>query len=195
MVKFIEFALRLGLYGFGRGKQEPMRARRRKQGKNIDFGKGAPGSAHSCCNRSVRGKWRLLAAVGLLFLAGLGSWIWDYFDPSSIAHQSIRLQLRLLGESIYEYRKQTGRWPAKLDDLGQTSLPAKSPYWRAVNSESTVVLWPKDMPEDPQQNGKVLLAYYTGGRFSKFGRVWVCWGDLRTEFGPVSAIEKAAQRR
>jgi len=45
-------------------------------------------------------------------LAGL---VWDYFDPHSIAHQSMQFDLKLYGSAMYEYHSATGRWPASLD--------------------------------------------------------------------------------
>ena len=36
----------------------------------------------------------------------------------------------------------------------------------------------------PKDNARVLLAYVGGGLFNELGRVWVCWGDLRTEHMP-----------
>ena len=54
-----------------------------------------------------------------------------------------------------------GGGPVNLDDLAKTSLPAKSYVWR--ETASTIVFC------------------WKGGLFNRLGRVWVCWGDLRTE--------------
>ena len=68
-----------------------------------------------------------------------------------------------------------------MDDLAQTSLPQRSYIWRQTGSTLTF-LWPTGLKSDPNQNANVLLAYDNAGLFNKLGRVWVCWGDLRTEY-------------
>ena len=130
---------------------------------------------------------RILAAVAILALLWAGSLAWDYFNPDSIPHVSMSDQLKLFASAIYEFRETTGRWPATLSDLEKTSLPAKNPYWKqsAVPLE---ILWPKDLKPDPKDNSSVLLIYFTGGLFNRLGRVWVCWGDLRTEHLPEADL-------
>jgi len=54
------------------------------------------------------------------------------------------------------------------------------PQWREA-AQPIVFLWPQDLKPDPKNNANLLLAFHQGGLFNKFGRVWVCWGDLRTE--------------
>ena len=110
-------------------------------------------------------------------LAGL---VWDYFDPHSIAHQSMQFDLKLYGSAMYEYHSATGRWPASLDDLAQTSVAHVRPLWREA-ARPIVFLWPQNLKPYPEDNATILLAYQEGGLFNKLGRVWVCWGDLRTE--------------
>jgi hypothetical protein len=92
----------------------------------------------------------------------------------------MRYQWKLFGSAMYEYHSATGRWPARLDDLAQTSLPQQSRLWRQ-SAQPIVFLWPQNLKPDPKDNANVLLAYHAGGLFNKLGRVWVCWGDLRTE--------------
>jgi hypothetical protein len=126
-------------------------------------------------------KWKLLAGViGLAVLSWLGGFVWDYFDPDSIAHVSMRYQLKLFGSAMYEFHSATGKWPASLDDLAQTSLPQRNRLWKE-SAQPIVFLWPQNLKPDPKGNASVLLAYHQGGLFNKLGRVWVCWGDLRTE--------------
>jgi hypothetical protein len=124
--------------------------------------------------------FRIAAVMAAAVLLWVGRFAWDYFDPNSIAHQSMQIQLKLFGEAMYEFHAKTGRWPANLDDLAKTSLPAKSYVWRETAS-TIVFLWPQDLKPDRQDNGNVLLAYWKGGWFNRVGRVWACWGDLRTE--------------
>jgi hypothetical protein len=128
--------------------------------------------------RSLRHK--LLAAVGVLLLIWIARFAWDYFDYNSVPHQAMQIQLKLFGAAMYEYHSATSRWPASLDDLEQTSLPQRSYVWRQTAS-TFVFLWPKDLNSDPKDNAGVLLAYVSGGLFNSLGRVWACWGDLRTE--------------
>src|SRR5579864_2521676 len=128
----------------------------------------------------MRIRYRIIAGLGLLILLWCAGVVRDYFDPESIAHQSMQVQLKLFGSAMYEYHAATGRWPAKLDDLAQTSLPAKSYVWRQ-SATTLTLLWPQDLKPDPKDNAGVLLAYTDVGLFNKLGRVWVCWGDLRTE--------------
>lgn len=58
--------------------------------------------------------------------------------------------------------------------------PRRSQVWRQT-SGSIVFLWPRVLKADPKDNADVLLAYDKGGLYNKLGRMWVCWGDLRTE--------------
>jgi len=126
---------------------------------------------------------KLLAAVAVVLLVWSAKFTWDYFDYSSVPHQAMQVQLKLFGAAMYEYHSATGRWPASLDDLERTSLPQRSYVWRQTAS-TFVFLWPKELKPDPNDNAEVLLAYVGGGLFNELGRVWVCWGDLRTEHMP-----------
>jgi hypothetical protein len=92
----------------------------------------------------------------------------------------MQVQLKLFGSAMYEYHSQTGRWPTTVDDFAKTSLPAQSRVWRQT-ANSIVFLWPRELNPDPRQNGSVLFAYWRRGLFNRFGRVWVCWGDLTTK--------------
>ncbi|HET8549447.1 MAG TPA: hypothetical protein VFL57_15650 [Bryobacteraceae bacterium] len=125
-------------------------------------------------------KSKLLAAAAVVPLVWLARVVWDYFDYRSVPHQTIQVQLKLFGAAMYEYHAATGRWPASLDDLARTSLRQRSYVWRQTAS-TFVFLWPENLKADPKDNSDVLLAYDRGSLFSKLGRVWVCWGDLRTE--------------
>ncbi len=125
-------------------------------------------------------KSKVLVGFGALLLLWCARLVWDYFDPGSIAHRSMQIQLKLFGSAMYEYHAATGRWPASLDDLAETSLARQSHLWRQA-AGTLVFLWPKDLKPDPRDNAGVLLAYDRAGLFNKLGRVWVCWGDLRTE--------------
>ncbi|SRR5260370_40310949 len=124
-------------------------------------------------------KSKIFIAVGALLLLWFSRLVWDYFDLTSPANQAMQIQLKLFGAAMYEYHSRTGRWPAKLDDLAQTSLPRRNYIWQQTAS-TMVFLWSQDLKPDPKDNADVLLAYDRGGLFNKLGQVWVCWGDLRT---------------
>ena len=102
---------------------------------------------------------------------------------TDISHQTIQLHLRLIGASIYEYHTKTGRWPARLDDWAETSLPRESPHWKVmIESGADVMVWHDNLNSDPKDNAHLILAYHNKGLLAWLGRQWVCWGDLRTEY-------------
>jgi hypothetical protein len=131
----------------------------------------------------VSSKWKWLAALAVFALLWCGQVALDYFDPGSIPHVSMQYSLKMFGSAIYDYRAAHGSWPSSLDDLAQTSLPQRSRVWRQTATTLTL-LWPKDLKPDPKDNARVLLAYTDVGLFNRLGRVWVLWGDLRTEHLP-----------
>jgi hypothetical protein len=124
--------------------------------------------------------FKVLALVAILLLIWFARVAWDYFDRDSPANLAMQVQLKMFGSAMYEYHAHTGRWPTKLDDLSQTSLPGRSHVWRQT-ADAIVVLWPQNLKPAPKDNPDVLLAYWKGGLFNSFGRVWVCWGDLRVQ--------------
>jgi len=60
---------------------------------------------------------KIAIALGVVILLAAAR----FYSLSDISHESIRLHLALLGSSIYEYRAKTGQWPARAEDLAQTS--------------------------------------------------------------------------
>jgi hypothetical protein len=125
-------------------------------------------------------RWMVFAGFVAAFLVAI---YWHYFSRASIPHEAIQLHLRLTASSIYEFHNATGRWPKVTDDLAATSLAQTSPYWRTlIDNGSVAVVWNSDLKPDPKDNASLLLTYNNAGLFSKLGRVWVCWGDLRTEY-------------
>lgn len=136
----------------------------------------------------MKRKWAWAAAAGVMIAAWAMGVAWDYFDRGSVAHTAIQAWLKLVGTSIYEYRSKTGNWPQKIDDLEQTSLPAQMRMWQET-ARPMQILWPKDLKPDPRDNAGVVLIYYGGGLFSRLGRRWVCWGDLRTEYMQDSDLQ------
>ena len=122
----------------------------------------------------------VFTGFGVAFLVAI---CWHYFSRARIPHEAIRLHLRLTASSIYEFHKATGRWPKVADDLASTSLAQTSPYWRTlIDNGSVAVVWDNDLKPDPKDNSSLVMTYNNAGLFSKLRRVWVCWGDLRTEY-------------
>jgi hypothetical protein len=146
------------------------------------------------CRGLGRVKKSIVAVVGLGVAALVIGMVFDYFDRDSIPHQAIQLHLRLVGSSIYEFHKNTGRWPERAEDLAGTSLPVRSPYWKQLLDAGTVVVvWPKGLKPEPKENAGVVLTYDNGGLFARLGRVWVCWGDLRTEYVKAEELRSKLQ--
>ncbi len=121
------------------------------------------------------------------------------YNATHIANKTIGFQLQAFGTAVYEYQAAHGRWPQGAADLAQTSLPVRLRYWQdELQSGKVVVAWPQNWPPRPQDNGRYILAYFTGGLISGFGRNWVLWGDLRTEYLPkdrlAAALEAAKSR-
>jgi hypothetical protein len=133
----------------------------------------------------------LIGGVAIILLIGA-----RFYSLSDISNESIRLHLRLLG-SIYQYHDKTGRWPSRAEDLAQTSLPIRSPYWKVMlDSGTNVVVWHDDLKPNPAENASVVLAYHNRGLLAWLGRKWVCWGDLRTEYIPSKELrDKLPQER
>jgi hypothetical protein len=129
----------------------------------------------------TKGRLAILAALGVVAI--VISIAWDYFNRDSIPHEAIRLHLKLTAASIYELHNTAGRWPKSAGDLALTSLPQRSPYWRTlIENGSVAIVWRSDLKPDPEDNAGLVMTYNNVGLFSKLGRVWVCWGDLRTEY-------------
>ena len=51
-----------------------------------------------------------------------------------------------------------------------------------LENGTNVIIWPKKLKPDPKENGGAILAYHNKGLLASMGRVWVCWGDLRTDY-------------
>lgn len=129
-------------------------------------------------------RWANKVAIGVAAVLVGAILTCNYYgvDKQDISHT--QNYLRLYGSSIYEYHTLTGKWPSKVDDLARTSLAVKYPRWwkPQLESEADVIVWPKDLRPDPKENARVILVYHNKGLDAEMGRMWVCWGDLRTEW-------------
>ncbi|MEW5978318.1 MAG: hypothetical protein AB1898_21185 [Acidobacteriota bacterium] len=109
-----------------------------------------------------------------------------------VASRSIRFDLRLIGESVYEAHARKGQWPTCLEDLAETRY-LKLPYRKAMLQEGHYSLvWNRNLAPNPENNSHRVLAYcrYQRGPLSWFGRVWVCRGDLRVESIRLSELQR-----
>ena len=113
-----------------------------------------------------------------------------YLSRNDVAHQAIRIWLERFGSSIYEYHSKAGQWPSQTADLAKTLLPQQFRYWKQVlDDETIVVVWHKNLKADPKDNAGLILAYHNKGLYAQLGRVWVCWGDLRTEYIKIEDLK------
>jgi hypothetical protein len=127
-----------------------------------------------------RARWFIIGSTLLLVPVLM---IVRYADRNDVLHEAIKLWVRLYGDAVYEYNATTGQWPVQIDDLARTSLPQRFPYWKQRLAQNTIVMvWNKDLKSDPNDNASLILAYHNKGLYAELGRVWVCWGDLRTEY-------------
>ncbi|MEZ5395286.1 MAG: hypothetical protein R2724_21040 [Bryobacterales bacterium] len=97
-----------------------------------------------------------------------------------VATESVRSDLRVLGESIYEAHARDGHWPASLEDLEGTAYLRMPERREALMEGVYVVLWPRGLDADPTRNADHVLAYHNAGLLAQGDRVWVCLGDLET---------------
>ena len=122
---------------------------------------------------SRRGK--ILSAVIVAFAVAF------VYAQVDIATKSIQFDLRKIGESVYEAHSRSGKWPAQIADLAETEY-LKMPYRRTMLEEGAfVVVWQQDLDPNREVNANRVLAYDNSSLLSRFGRVWVCRGDLRIE--------------
>jgi len=123
-----------------------------------------------------RSKWILWAGVVVVSAA-----IVFTVAQADLATESIQFDLKKIGESIYEARSRSGRWPTGIGDLEGTSY-LKMPYRRDIlERKHFVIVWPEDFDPDPKANANRTLAYDNGSLLARLGRVWACRGDLRIE--------------
>ncbi len=127
--------------------------------------------------RELSRKRKLLVGVLVILLFAI-VFVYAQLD---IAYKSIQFDLRKIGESVYDARSKNGKWPARIDDLDGTEY-LKLPHRRTMLEEGQfVIVWNQDLGPNPDDNPGRVLAYDHGSLLARFGRVWVCRGDLRIE--------------
>jgi hypothetical protein len=135
--------------------------------------------------------------IGICAVLVVGILAYNYYSVKEMSEQAQQTYLRMLGEGIYEYHAKTGNWPVRLADLANTSLAQKYPQWwtEEVGLAADVIVAPKDLKPDPKENGQVILCYHNKGLDAERGRMWVCWGDLRTECIPLEKLQDQLKRQ
>ena len=125
----------------------------------------------------MSGRGKILSVI-----AGIAAVIVAFvYGQVDIATKSIQFDLRKIGESAYEARSKSGKWPAQIADLEGTEY-LTMPHRRTMLEEGAfVVVWQQNLDPNPEANRNRVLAYDNKSLLSRFGRVWVCRGDLRIE--------------
>jgi hypothetical protein len=127
----------------------------------------------------------VLAAAAIAFI----------YAQVEIATKSIQFDLRKIGESVYEARSKNGHWPAQIEDLDGTEY-LKMPHRRTMLEQGLfVVVWQQNLEVNPEANRNRVLAYDNNSLLSRFGKVWVCRGDLRIERISADQIPTLKLRR
>ena len=135
---------------------------------------------------------RKLLAWVLVFLIGAVAFVYAQVD---IASKSIQFDLRLIGRSVYEARSKNGQWPARIEDLDGTEY-LNLPYRKTLLKQGHyVIVWYQDLDPKPNANRDRVLAYDNGSLLSRFGRVWVCRGDLHIEYMDRDELRALLDRR
>jgi hypothetical protein len=89
-----------------------------------------------------------------------------------VATRSIEFDLRKIGESVYEARSKTGKWPAKIADLEGTAYLSMPDRKALLENGLFVVVWQQDLDPNPEANRNRVLAYDNGSLLSRFGSVF-----------------------
>ena len=98
-----------------------------------------------------------------------------------MSKRSVEFDLSAIGRSVYEARERSGKWPRRLADLDGTEY-LSMPHRRGMLVDARyIIVQHNDLVPRPEANGDKILAYDNSTFLSRFGRVWVCRGDLRIE--------------
>ena len=142
-------------------------------------------------------RWANIATIVAAAVLVVGIVAYNYYDVMWMSAVGQDNEMRVIGEGIYEYHAKTGKWPSKLDDLSVTSLPLKYPQWwtELLALDADVIVCPNNLKPDSKDNGHVILCYHSKGLDAERGRMWVCWGDLRTEPIPLEALNEHLKKQ
>ena len=76
-----------------------------------------------------------------------------FYRLSDISQESIRFHLRLRWLQHLRVHEKTGRRRVRAEDLAQTSMPVRSPYWKMmIDSGTTVIVWHDDLKDNSAEN-------------------------------------------
>ena len=99
----------------------------------------------------------------------------------AIVKRSVEFDLSAIGRSVYEARTKNGVWPRQLADFEGTEY-LRMPHRQAMLEDARyVIVRHDDLDVRPEANRDRILAYDNSTVLSRFGRVWVCRGNLRIE--------------
>src|SRR5262245_23933360 len=116
---------------------------------------------------------RLLALMLIPVVGVLLSILSPWSGVRDVEHEATRVRLELMVSSSYEFHGTNGQWPTQIGDLGRTSLPVKSPYWRPPLDDGVyVVVWHKTLKPDPKDNADQILVYHDKGLIAARGQQW-----------------------
>jgi len=114
-------------------------------------------------------------------LALLGAAVLFVFNTVDIAATSIQFDLTSIGRSVYEAHARNGKWPERVEDLAGTEY-LNMPHRKSILDRGQfVIVWQQKLDPNPDANRDRVLAFDNASLLSRFGRVWVCRGDLRVE--------------
>lgn len=114
------------------------------------------------------------------------------FAQVRIGITSIRLDLKWIGESIYQAHATGGQWPKTLDDLNGTNITVLVPRLKPMIADGRyIVHWHADIKPEAKDNADRILAYENHSLFSRLGYTWVCFGDLRVESMTVRELQRS----
>lgn len=95
--------------------------------------------------------------------------------------RSVEFDLSAIGRSVYEARTKNGVWPRQLADLEGTEY-LNMPHRKGMLKDGDyIIVQHNELDSRPEANGDKILAYDNSTVLSRFGRVWVCRGNLRIE--------------
>ena len=109
--------------------------------------------------RSLMGFGLIILCLGLSFV----------YHQWGLVRHVLRFDLKILGESIYQARTQSGNWPETIEDLAGTEY-LKMPYRRqGLENGQFIIVWPKDLDVDPAKNPDAILTYDNRTVLSRLG--------------------------
>lgn len=120
-------------------------------------------------------RWLRIALLALIIVTGVA------LGQLRTVRGSVEFDLRTIGESIYQARAKNGAPPRRLADLAGTKYLDMPFRQKMLEEQRYVIVRHDDLDASPAANRDRILAYDNTTILSRFGRVWVCRGDLRID--------------